>query len=59
MHKMQGATGNDLILQEMINKEVDVLYSPKLLKEHPEAEAEASSTTTTTCNMHLLVIFYY
>jgi pterin-4a-carbinolamine dehydratase len=45
-HKLNGVTENDLILAEMLDKEVAVVYSPKWLKEHPEAEAEASTTTS-------------
>ena len=44
-HKLNGVTENDLILAEMLDKEVDVVYSPKWLKEHPEAEASTTSTS--------------
>ena len=36
-HKLQGITENDVALAEMFSKEVKISYSPKWLKEHPEA----------------------
>jgi pterin-4a-carbinolamine dehydratase len=44
-HKLHGITENDLILAEMLDKEVDVVYSPKWLNDHPEAEAPTTSTS--------------
>lgn len=39
-HAVNGMTQNDIILAELIDA-VPVAYSPKWLKEHPEAEATA------------------
>jgi 4a-hydroxytetrahydrobiopterin dehydratase len=39
-HKLQGITENDLVLAEMLDKEVQVTYSPKWLKQHPVANTE-------------------
>jgi 4a-hydroxytetrahydrobiopterin dehydratase len=39
-HKLNGITENDIQLAEMLDKEVNVVYSPKWLKEHPEAAQE-------------------
>jgi 4a-hydroxytetrahydrobiopterin dehydratase len=36
-HKLNGITQNDIQLAQMLDKEVDVVYSPKWLKEHAEA----------------------
>jgi 4a-hydroxytetrahydrobiopterin dehydratase len=36
-HKLNGITQNDVQLAQMLDKEVDVVYSPRWLKEHPEA----------------------
>mmetsp|Transcript_1874 Transcript_1874/g.2289 ORF Transcript_1874/g.2289 Transcript_1874/m.2289 type:complete len:144 (-) Transcript_1874:189-620(-) len=36
-HSIGGLTKNDLKLAEMIDTEIKVCYSPKWLKEHPEA----------------------
>ena len=37
-HSVGGLTKNDLVLAQMIDDEVKVVYSPKWLKEHPEAQ---------------------
>lgn len=37
-HKLSGVTGNDLELARMLDAEVGVVYSPKWLRENPEAE---------------------
>lgn len=39
-HSVSGLTENDLILAELIDG-VPAAYSPKWLKEHPEAESTA------------------
>jgi 4a-hydroxytetrahydrobiopterin dehydratase len=39
-HKLNGITESDLTLAAMLNSEVTVVYSPKWLREHPEAQAE-------------------
>lgn len=36
-HKLGGITENDILMAEMISDEVKITYSPKWLKEHPEA----------------------
>lgn len=36
-HKVQGITANDLQLARMLDEEVNVVYSPKWLRENPEA----------------------
>jgi len=41
-HKVNGITENDLALAEMISKQVPIDYSPKWLKDHPEAATAAS-----------------
>jgi 4a-hydroxytetrahydrobiopterin dehydratase len=38
-HKLNGITESDITLAEMLDKEVTVDYSPKWLREHPEAQA--------------------
>lgn len=40
-HKVGGTTENDLLLAKMINEEVKIEYSPKWLREHPEAASTA------------------
>ena len=35
-HKLAGLTQNDLTLATMFDSEVNVLYSPKWLQEHPD-----------------------
>jgi 4a-hydroxytetrahydrobiopterin dehydratase len=37
-HKVGGLTQNDLTLAQILDAELDVVYSPKWLKEHPEAQ---------------------
>jgi 4a-hydroxytetrahydrobiopterin dehydratase len=37
-HKLGGLTQNDLTLAQIFDVEVDVVYSPKWLKEHPQAQ---------------------
>lgn len=39
-HTVGGVTSNDLDLARMLDAEVDVAYSPKWLREHPEAKKE-------------------
>jgi 4a-hydroxytetrahydrobiopterin dehydratase len=41
-HKLNGITESDFTLAEMLNLEVTVVYSPKWLREHPEAQVETS-----------------
>lgn len=41
-HKVKGITENDITLAKMIAQEVKVNYSPKWLKEHPEAELSST-----------------
>jgi 4a-hydroxytetrahydrobiopterin dehydratase len=41
-HKLNGLTKNDFLLAVMLNKEVNVDYSPKWLKEHPVASSASS-----------------
>eukprot|EP00541_Cyclophora_tenuis_P012304 CAMPEP_0116550858 /NCGR_PEP_ID=MMETSP0397-20121206/5651_1 /TAXON_ID=216820 /ORGANISM="Cyclophora tenuis, Strain ECT3854" /LENGTH=183 /DNA_ID=CAMNT_0004075717 /DNA_START=10 /DNA_END=561 /DNA_ORIENTATION=- len=36
-HKLRGITTNDLVLARMFDSEVQVSYSPKWLRDHPEA----------------------
>lgn len=36
-HSLDGISENDIALAKMIDTEVDIEYSPKWLKEHPEA----------------------
>ena len=36
-HKLKGITANDLNLARMVDAEVKVVYSPKWLREHPQA----------------------
>jgi pterin-4a-carbinolamine dehydratase len=38
-HKLSGVTENDILLAKMIDSNVQVEYSPKWLKDHPEAES--------------------
>ena len=40
-HAVGGLTENDLIMAELIDQGVKVAYSPKWLREHPEAAATA------------------
>ena len=40
-HSLEGISINDILLCEMIDKEVKISYSPKWLKEHPEHEGTA------------------
>ena len=40
-HSLEGISLNDILLCEMIDKEVKILYSPKWLKENPQHEATA------------------
>jgi 4a-hydroxytetrahydrobiopterin dehydratase len=39
-HKLNGITESDFTLATMLNLEVAIVYSPKWLREHPEAQAE-------------------
>jgi 4a-hydroxytetrahydrobiopterin dehydratase len=39
-HTLNGITQNDIQLAEMLDKEVNVVYSPKWLKENPKAVKE-------------------
>jgi 4a-hydroxytetrahydrobiopterin dehydratase len=41
-HKLNGITESDFTLAEMLNLEVTVVYSPKWLREHPEAQVATS-----------------
>jgi 4a-hydroxytetrahydrobiopterin dehydratase len=41
-HKLNGITESDFVLAEMLNLEVTVVYSPKWLREHPEAQVQTS-----------------
>jgi pterin-4a-carbinolamine dehydratase len=41
-HSVGGVTRNDILLAQMIEKEIQVEYSPKWLKEHPEAKDTAA-----------------
>eukprot|EP00970_Alexandrium_tamarense_P015115 scaffold4733_cov170-Alexandrium_tamarense.AAC.29 len=36
-HSLGGISANDIALAKMIDAEVDIIYSPKWLKSHPEA----------------------
>jgi 4a-hydroxytetrahydrobiopterin dehydratase len=40
-HKIGGVTENDLQLAKMLDQEVKIVYSPKWLKGHPEAQRTA------------------
>lgn len=40
-HKLGGVTENDLQLANMLDEEVKIVYSPKWLDAHPEAEESA------------------
>lgn len=40
-HSVGGVTRNDILLAQMIEKEIQIEYSPKWLKEHPEAKDTA------------------
>jgi hypothetical protein len=42
-HSISGVTENDIIMAELIDG-VPVAYSPKWLKEHPEAESTAKTS---------------
>jgi 4a-hydroxytetrahydrobiopterin dehydratase len=37
-HKLGGLTKNDMNLAKVFDTEVEIMYSPKWLKEHPEAQ---------------------
>ena len=39
-HSLGGLTQNDIAVARMIDAEVDIVYSPKWLKSHPEAKKE-------------------
>ena len=39
-HSLGGVSANDIAMARMIDEEVDIVYSPKWLKEHPEAKRE-------------------
>ena len=39
-HSLGGISANDIAMAKMIDHEVDVDYSPKWLKSHPEANKE-------------------
>jgi len=39
-HKLNGITENDIVLARMLDRRVPITYSPKWLREHPEAAAE-------------------
>ena len=39
-HSLGGLTQNDIVVAKMIDAEVDIVYSPKWLKSHPEAKKE-------------------
>eukprot|EP00929_Paragymnodinium_shiwhaense_P053211 TRINITY_DN26638_c0_g1_i1.p1 TRINITY_DN26638_c0_g1~~TRINITY_DN26638_c0_g1_i1.p1 ORF type:complete len:185 (-),score=22.52 TRINITY_DN26638_c0_g1_i1:360-914(-) len=41
-HSLKGLCENDLLLASMLDKEIKVAYSPKWLKEHPEAAETAA-----------------
>jgi len=43
-HKLGGITTNDLKLAKVLDDEVEVSYSPKWLKEHPEAARMVEDT---------------
>lgn len=42
-HKLGGVTENDFVLAKRLDTNVKVAYSPKWLKEHPEANSTAHS----------------
>lgn len=44
-HKLGGITEADIALASMIQSEVKVEYSPKWLREHPEAQTSAKSSS--------------
>ena len=44
-HNVQGITVNDLILAQLFDKEVKIVYSPKWLKSNPHVKDSATSTT--------------
>ena len=46
-HKLGGLTENDLVLAELLNK-VPIDYSPKWLREHPEAKVTAKCSPDDT-----------
>ena len=39
-HSLSGVSANDIALAKMIDSEVEFVYSPKWLKENPEAKNE-------------------
>lgn len=43
-HKLNGITQNDLVLAEKLDQ-VSILYSPKWLKAHPEADSSSKAST--------------
>lgn len=43
-HKLGGLTKNDVELAKVLDKEVEVVYSPKWLREHPEAASTDGSS---------------
>mmetsp|Transcript_61398 Transcript_61398/g.192455 ORF Transcript_61398/g.192455 Transcript_61398/m.192455 type:complete len:141 (+) Transcript_61398:1-423(+) len=45
-HELGGLTENDFILAEVLDERTKVEYSPKWLKEHPQAEPTATATAT-------------
>lgn len=45
-HKIGGITENDIVLAQLLSEQVQVVYSPKWLKEHPEAIVSSGSTTS-------------
>lgn len=42
-HSLHGVTENDILLASMLDSEAKVDYSPKWLKEHPEAASTVKS----------------
>ena len=44
-HNVQGITVNDLILAQLFDKEMKIVYSPKWLKSNPHVKDSATSTT--------------
>jgi len=40
-HSVGGVTQNDLTLAKMLDDEVKIVYSPKWLREHPDAQSTA------------------
>jgi len=45
-HKLSGITENDLTLAELFDKEVQIEYSPKWLRGHPEAQSTAKDSSS-------------